>query len=210
MSNAIRSIALAAALVGLAPMAANAAPLVFKQVSTFSLVNDSTHTNGDAISKLSDGITISGAELYVGTGADEIALTFLNDTDPIKILIDSSKVHINALTLTRFSDKNVDVAVDGDSAQSLGGTGGAWVPAALKRFCSPTAPCADEQLLTDTVDTWISELTFTQSSGDFVGLNNLAFMVASSGGVAPEPASYGLAAVALIAAGAASRRRKQG
>ena len=56
----------------------------------------------------------------------------------------------------------------------------------------------------------VSRLEFGTNGGGVVGLDNfrLDWVASSTGGTVPEPASFALAALALLGAGAASRRRK--
>lgn len=76
------------------------------------------------------------------------------------------------------------------------GTGKAWIPG---------------QLLDFGADSRVSRLEFGGSGQGTIGLDNLIIQFTASdigGGTVPEPASYALVALALLAAGGASRRRK--
>lgn len=203
MSHAIRSLALAAALAALAPMASQAAAL---SSLSFSLSNNGSVQNGDPVTSLATGVAISGAEVFIDKSGD-IGLTF-SGADPIKISIDSTLFHLNALSLARFSGFELEVTVNGDAGQKLPATGGKWVTSPLLRIC-PVGTTCKEELLTEGNDPWITEITFNQTTGDFSGFNGLRFTQIGStgGGTVPEPAGYGLAAMALLAAGAATRRR---
>lgn len=202
MSHAIRSLALAAALAALAPMASQAAALTSL---SFSLANNGSVKNGDLVTSLATGVLVSGAEVFIDKQGD-IGMTF-SGTDPIKITIDTSLYNLNALSMARFSGFEVEVTVNGDAGQKLSPTGGNWVTSPLLRNCPAGSTCKEE-LLTEGSDPWITEITFTQASNDFSGFNSLRFtQIGGNGGTVPEPAGYGLAAMALLAAGAATRRR---
>ncbi len=204
MSHAIRSLALAAALAALAPMASHAAAL---NSLSFSLANNGSVKDGDPITSLATGVAISGAEVFIDSKTNDIGLTF-SGLDPIKITIDSTLYHLNALSMSRFSGFELEVTVNGDAGQKLPATGGKWVTSPLLRIC-PVGTVCKEELLTEGGDPWITEITFAQGPTDFASFNSLRFTQIGTpgGGTVPEPAGYGLAAMALLAAGAATRRR---
>ncbi|MDT7837241.1 hypothetical protein [Aquabacterium sp. OR-4] len=201
MSHAIRSLALAAAVAVLAPMSAQAAALTSLNVN---LANNGSVKDGDEITSLAPGVTVSGAEVFIDNG--DIGLTF-SGSGPIVIKIDSSQYNLNALTFSRFSEFDLNASVNGIDSPELSGTSnGAWVVAPLLRNCDPGNNQCNPVQLTDGNDPWITEVTFSTTAIDFAGFNNLSFTQIGSNSV-PEPAGYGLAAMALLAAGAASRRR---
>lgn len=203
MSHAIRSLALAAALAALAPMASQAAAL---SSLSFSLTNNGSFSSGDPITELKPGATISGAIVFILNG--DIGLTF-SGSGPITITIDPTLYNLNALTLSRFSGEEVEVSVNGVAAPKLGATPNfLWKQEPLVRSCPAGTTCEDE-LLTEGSDPWITEIVFRRDPADLVGFNGLVFTQIGStgGGTVPEPAGYGLAAMALLAAGAATRRR---
>lgn len=214
MSNALRTLAVAAVMAGLAPMAAQAAVVRTSLDMSFLPPPAGTWTAGP-ISAFGNGVTISNAALF-SLSSGRLALAN-SGTDPITISIDKDLFHLNALSLEYFSEFAVDISINGSSGQSLTRTGGQWVSSSLQRICPSTEPKCNAKLLLDGTDNWITSIEFTPDTSngqDFVGLNGLNFTQIDTtggnnggGGTVPEPAGYGLTALALLAAGVASRRR---
>lgn len=219
MSHAIRSLAIAAAVAALAPMAAQAS-LLSPTVSSFNLqyssgkiTSNGTEYAQGVITTLGNGIGITGASVFlfednsVNPTIQLPVLTFSAGSTDITLDFSKSGLKINAITMFVISQ--------GDLTTDLGQTFGAnpQLPAAkweLQGACAGTLPCEDSRILTSTVDGFLDHITFSRANvGDAYLLNGLAFIDYSNptSNNVPEPAGYGLAALALLAAGAASRRR---
>lgn len=225
MFHAFRTLALGAAVACLLPLSAQAA-LQYTATGSFSLsfkpvpvvgggtqagATDgvTTYLNNDAINALTSGVTASGAAVYADKTAQDAGLTYFGSNTELKLSFDTQKIRVNRLELVFFGDSSFpiffDIDIDGDGKTDRSGqlvplAGGAWSP--------PTALTQNgSELLSDDPNVSIHSLTFRD--GGFIGFNELTFFRANTngGGTVPEPAGYGLAALALLAAGAASRRR---
>lgn len=211
MSNALRTLALAAAMACVAPMAAHAAAVrTTLDMSFLPTSQGGTWTEGP-ITAFTNGVTISNASL-ISLSSGELALANVGSS-PITITIDSTLFHLNALSLDYFAEFSVGVSVNKSPSSSLTRTGSLWRSTKLQRDCGTQSGCNADVLIDDATN-WITSIEFKPdaSNGDLVGLNGLNFTQidtsgGNNGGTVPEPAGYGLAALALLAAGAASRRR---
>lgn len=232
MSNALRTLAVAAAMAGLAPIAAQAAVLATCTPATcLSMVFTSDKFKAGPITEFQPGVSISNAQLFA-TSATELALVNLVDTvatttrtlTPTALVVSNAPIAIsftnqnqfqlNALTLDYTSVFDIVVTVKTTRNTTIttalpGGGGSGWVND------QPLTRLDGSALISDAND-WITSISFQPdtangSSTDFIGLNGLDFTQIAvgnnGGGTVPEPTGYGLAALALMAAGVASRRR---
>lgn len=211
MSNALRTLAVAAAIAGLAPVAAQAAAVSTSLDMSFEAGKWTPGTISDFVT----GVHIANASLSL-LPSGKLALANIG-TDPITITIDKDLFHLNALSLDYFAGFSVGISINNATGQSLTGSGGQWKSSKLQRICQGNSQNCNPDLLVEGTDNWITSIEFTPdlsnpSGIDVIGLNGLNFTQidatgGNNGGTVPEPAGYGLAALALLAAGAASRRR---
>lgn len=211
MSHALRTLAVAAVMAGLAPMAAQAAAVSTSLDMSFEAGKWTPGTISDFVT----GVHIANAKLSL-LSSGRLALTNAG-VDPITITIDKDLFHLNALSLDYFSGFSVGISINQSAGQALTSSKGQWKPAKLQRICQGNVPTCNPDVLIEGTDNWITSIEFapdlSNPSGiDIIGLNGLNFTQidatgGNNGGTVPEPAGYGLAALALLAAGAASRRR---
>lgn len=208
MKSMLSAAALAVAILG-ASAPASAAIVV-------SFAPSSTHVNvGDSVTI---DVSISGLDTEILSGAD---LNFLfSSTAATRTSSDFSSL-VSALE-SGGAAGDADLVVDTNTPAQFGFTSISYLDDATLAAAQANNFLLGSFLMTGAFD-GVTNLTLGASpdfARNFVGLNALSLNVSvgdaciavgqgsCGGGNVPEPASFGLAAVALLAAGAAGRTRR--